>query len=99
MKTYNQMLAVDYTGNPVVFKSGQKYRIHTPYCKQTDGMVCTVKSCFDQTGAFSGPAVILEELSWCLCNQLEPVGIEVSDFAQGGANHEKDAGNSFSGIG
>lgn len=85
MKTYDQMLAVDYAGNPALFKSGQKYRIHTPYCSQTDGMICTVKSCFDQTGAFRGPAVILEELSWCLCNQLEPL----EDFAQGGANHEK----------
>jgi hypothetical protein len=72
MKTYNQILAVDYSGNLVFFTIGQKCRVHTPDCSQTDGMICTIKSCFDQKdGVIRGPAVILRELSWCLCSQLE----------------------------
>lgn len=75
MSFYDEMLALDATGQPKVFEKGKRCVLRSPNCEQTDGMICTVRSCFEQVaytpGAKQGPAVLLEELSWCFCDELE----------------------------
>lgn len=75
MTFYNHAIALDATGQPKVFEPGVRGVLRSPNCQQTDGMTCTVKKVFDQIavtpGAKEGPAVLLEELSWCFCSDLE----------------------------
>jgi hypothetical protein len=68
-------IAKDKRGKPTVFRAGQKVRVMLNNCPQLYGVIVTVKSCFYQNTTLgeSGLAVLLDELSWSFCKDLEVV--------------------------
>ena len=68
-------IAKDKRGDPAVFRAGQKVRLMMDNCPQLYGMAVTVKSCFyqDTTLGEHGLAVLLDEVSWAFCKDLEVV--------------------------
>ena len=68
-------IAKDKHGSPSIFRAGQKVRVLLDNCPQLYGMTATVKSCFYQEMGLgeSGLAVLLDELSWTFCKDLEVI--------------------------
>jgi hypothetical protein len=68
-------IAKDKRGAATVFRTGQKVRVMLNNCPQLYGLTVTVKSCFYQDTALGegGLAVLLDELSWLFCKNLEVV--------------------------
>jgi hypothetical protein len=68
-------IAKDKSGEPTVFRVGQKVRVMLDNCPQLYGVTVTVKSCFYQNTTLGegGLAVLLDELSWSFCKDLEVV--------------------------
>lgn len=68
-------IAKDRRGEATVFRAGQKVRVMLSDCPQLHGVTATVKACFfqDTTMGEPGLAVLLNELSWVFCKDLEVV--------------------------
>ena len=75
MTITDSCIAKDKRGNATVFRVGQKVRVMLDNCPQLYGLAVTVKSCFyqDTTLGETGLAVLLDELSWAFCRDLEVV--------------------------
>jgi hypothetical protein len=68
-------IAKNKRGEPTVFRVGQKVRVKLDDCSQLYGVVVTVRACFYQNTTMGEPgiAVLLDELSWVFCRDLEVV--------------------------
>lgn len=70
----NTCIAKDRSGEAKIFRRGDQWRLRHESCPQVDGNIVTVRHCFyQQTLETDGLAVLLEEMSWAYCRDLEEI--------------------------